>query len=73
MLYLTPVTLDSGNCRLYVKDQNNKPLVIIDQGHLAAKYGAQYELYTHTNDGEPCSPILSEWELNSDIEQAFKR
>ncbi|WP_196160903.1 hypothetical protein [Reinekea sp. G2M2-21] len=78
MKTLTTAFHDRGNCRLYVSDQNydsRKPanngkgridanLVIIDQGHMAGKYGRQrFELHTMTRDGEPCSLINSPWVL----------
>lgn len=61
---LYAVKHDSGNCRLYVKDQEGKRYVLIDQGHTHAKWGLpRFELHTHSADGQPEVPIKCDWEL----------
>ncbi|MDF4421583.1 hypothetical protein [Vibrio parahaemolyticus] len=66
---LTAISYDSGNCRLYVKDQDGRKYVILDHGHVFEKNGwSRYELNTHSKCGEPCTPINVPWELVSGVE-----
>lgn len=66
---LTAISYDSGNCRLYVEDQECRKYVIIDHGHQYEKYRLpRYELHTYTRDGEPCSPLNVPWELTCGVD-----
>ncbi|MDO6561640.1 hypothetical protein [Paraglaciecola chathamensis] len=67
---LTATRHDRSNCRLYVHDHEQKPFVIIDQGHLVERAGGQrYELYSVTAELEPNCPIDKSvsWELINGI------
>lgn len=75
MKQLTAKHHDRGNCRLYVKDDDGKPYVILDQGHTFEKMGfPRFELMTHSQDGEPCSPIDKRisWELIAGTDSPFE-
>lgn len=62
-LLLTVTSEDRGNCRAYVRDQFNRRFVILDQGHLAARYGCQFELHTCCGGSEPDCPVHHNWEI----------
>jgi hypothetical protein len=68
MKILAPVKHDSGNCRLYVEDQDKRKYVILDQGLTFEMNGmTRFDLHTHSRDGEPCSPIKTDWILKQGI------
>lgn len=58
---LVPYRYDSGNCRVYVLDQERRSYVLIDQGErfAAATGETRLQLHTHTKDGEPDIPLLA--------------
>ncbi len=63
MKILTKVRADTGNCRVYVKDQKDREYVILDHGHMYESYGLpRYELHTHTRCGEPSTPLPAQHE-----------
>lgn len=67
---LVPYRYESGNCRVYVLDQDRRSYVIIDQGErYAASTGTpRLQLHTHTKDGEPDVPLLAtSWILAGSI------
>lgn len=66
---LIAIRHDSGNCRLYVQDQNKQRYVLLDQGHLQEKWGLpRFELHTHSDDGEPDTPLCVPWLLMEGVE-----
>ena len=70
---LTPIRNDRGNWRLCVKNEQGKKLVILDQGHTYPRMGLpQYELHTHTRDGEPDSPVNGDWQLEPLMVNGYK-
>lgn len=68
MLKLTPVMYDSGNVRLYVKDEYKRSLVILDHGIAYKRFtGKRFELCTMSKDGEPNTPLNISWVLTEGV------
>jgi len=59
---------DSGNCRLYVEDEEKGKYVILDGGEVMVQYGQpRFVLHDYSRDGEPCSPINCDWILEEGV------